>query len=169
MRKHRIETFTPCRIQMKQHNRTTESTILLVEDDDDTRRVYSIMLRHSGFRVVEAASGGEAVERAREEHVDLILMDLNLPTFDGWEAARLIKADPDCSMAPLVAFSALIESIADLRRGSDLFDGFIAKPVTPSELVRRVRAYLELLGRTPTRRPTVRSRAPAQSPPAALA
>jgi two-component system, cell cycle response regulator DivK len=133
-----------------------EPTILLVEDDADTRRVYSIMLRHSGFTVVEAASGIEAVERAIAGTPDLILMDMNLPMCDGWEAARLIKKDLRSAATPLIAFSAMIESIADLRRNNASFDGFIAKPVSPSELVRRVRAYLELLGaRRPANRVTV--------------
>lgn len=135
---------------MLQISRSTQPTVLIVEDDDDTRRVYSIMLRHSGFRVIEAANGGEAVQRALEDAPDLILMDMNLPMFDGWEAARRIKLDPHAGEAPLVAFSAMIDSIADLRRHSVLFDGFIAKPVTPSELVRRVAAYLDLL--SPARR-----------------
>jgi CheY-like chemotaxis protein len=143
---------------MQQLERTLEPTVLIVEDDDDTRRVYSIMLRHSGFRVVEAANGGEAVQRALEDTPDLILMDMNLPILDGWEAARRIKSDPHTSAAPLVAFSAVVDSIADLRRGSALFDGFIAKPVTPSELVRRVAAYLELLGRSTHRRQTPKPR-----------
>ena len=130
---------------MQPQSAARKPTILLVEDDDDTRRVYCIMLRHSGFVVVEAASGGEAVERALADPPDLILMDMNLPMFDGWEAGRRIKSDPRTGAVPLIAFSALIDSIADLRRGKALFDGFIAKPVTPSDLVRRVVAYLELL------------------------
>lgn len=131
---------------MQPQSAARKPTILLVEDDADTRRVYSIMLRHSGFLVVEAASGAEAVERALAEFPDLILMDMNLPMFDGWEAARRIKSDARCATTPLIAFSAMIDSIADLRRGIAAFDGFIAKPVSPSDLVRRVRAYLELLG-----------------------
>lgn len=118
---------------------------MIVEDDEDTRRVYSLSLRHSGFIVVEVGTGPEAVQRASEVVPDLILMDMNLPDFDGWEAARRIKSDPDTSRAPLVAFSANVDSCADLRRGNAPFDGFIAKPVTPSALVRRVNAYLELL------------------------
>jgi two-component system cell cycle response regulator DivK len=145
---------------------TTKPTILIVEDDADTRRVYSIMLRHSGFLVVEAASGGEAVERALGDLPDLILMDMNLPMFDGWEAARRIKSDPRTAAAPLIAFSAVIDSIADLRSGNALFDGFIAKPVTPSGLVRRVAAYLELLGAPRTLKRTV-SRRVSGSPAAA--
>lgn len=132
---------------MQPQSANREPTILLVEDDDDTRRVYSVMLRHAGFLVAEAATGAEAVERAIADGPDLILMDMNLPMFDGWEAARRIKSNPGTSAAPLIAFSALIDSIADLRRDNALFDGFIAKPVSPSELVRRVAAYLKLLGR----------------------
>src|SRR3954468_20127605 len=136
---------------MEQHKHA-QPTILLVEDDDDTRRAYGAMLQHSGFRVVEATTGQEAVERALAEQPDLILMDMNLPMLDGWEAARLIKSDARASVAPLLAFSALIDSIADLRRQSNVFDGFIAKPVSPSELVRRVGAYFSLLAPQPRTR-----------------
>lgn len=137
---------------MQQQAVTTQRTILLVEDDDDTRRVYSAMLGHAGFRVVEAANGPDAVRCALEEAPDLILMDMNLPTLDGWEAARRIRSDARASSAPLLAFSAMIDSIADLRREATLFDGFIAKPVSPAELVRRVGAYVDLLA------PSVRKR-----------
>ena len=135
-----------------QQQATTQPKILLVEDDEDTRRVYSLMLRHAGFNVVEAANGAEAVRCATEQSPDLILMDMNLPMLDGWEAARQIKSDGRAGAAPLLAFSALVDSIADLRRDSAFFDGFIAKPVSPSELVRRVGAYMELLAPGVTKR-----------------
>jgi CheY-like chemotaxis protein len=155
---------------MLHQGKARQQTILLVEDDDDTRRVYSIMLRHSGFAVVEAATGADAVQHAIDSAPDLILMDMNLPMFDGWEAARQIKANPACAIIPLIAFSALIDSIADLRRGSGLFDGFIAKPVTPSQLVRRVAAYLDLLGPSRAgRRFAVKPRSAAHSTPPAHA
>ncbi len=145
---------------MQPQSITRQPTILLVEDDDDTRRIYSVMLRHEGFLVVEAATGAEAVENAVTDGPDLILMDVNIPMFDGWEAARRIKSNPRTSATPLIAFSALIESIADLRRDHALFDGFIAKPVSPSELVRRVAAYLALLGRShSSQRPATKRRA----------
>ena len=132
---------------------TTRRTILLVEDDDDTRRVYSVMLRHAGFDVVEAATGPDAVKLAVERVPDLILMDMNLPMLDGWEAARRIRSDAGAGSAPLLAFSALIDSTADLRRDAVLFDGFIAKPVSPAELVRRVAAYVALLAPALANRP----------------
>lgn len=131
---------------MQHASSTRQSRVLLVEDDDDTRRVYAIMLRFSDFAVIEAATGREAVDRAAVDRPDLILMDMGLPTFDGWEAARQIRLNPSAARVPLVAFSALVDSIADLRRASVLFDGFIAKPVSPSALVRRVTAYFNLLG-----------------------
>lgn len=142
---------------MQPQSRKPEPTILLVEDQEDTRKVYSVMLRHAGFRVVEAATGADAVERALADTPDLILMDMNLPMLDGWEAARRIKADARASSAPLLAFSALVDSIADLRRESALFDGYIAKPVSPAELVRRVAAYFDLLSR-PTASRSARGR-----------
>jgi two-component system, cell cycle response regulator DivK len=130
---------------MQQQGATTQRTILLVEDDEDTRRIYSAMLRHAGFRVIEAATGPEAVDAALDGSPDLILMDMNLPMLDGWEAARRIRGDARACGTPILAFSALIDSTADLRRESALFDGFIAKPVRPAELVRRVAAYVGLL------------------------
>src|SRR5689334_11554755 len=136
----------------QQQDMTTRRTILLVEDDDDTRRVYSVMLRHAGFNVVEAATGPDAVRLALENAPDLILMDMNLPMLDGWEAARRIRSDDRVGATPLLAFSALIDSTADLRRDVVLFDGFIAKPVSPAELVRRVAAYVALLAPAPAKR-----------------
>jgi two-component system cell cycle response regulator DivK len=139
-------------MQQQQQLGTTGRTILLVEDDDETRRGYSIMLRHAGFDVLEAANGQDAVRVALEDSPDLILMDMNLPMLDGWEAARRIKSDDRVGATPLLAFSASIDSVADLRRESMLFDGFIAKPVSPAELVRRVAAYATLLAPSVTKR-----------------
>jgi two-component system, cell cycle response regulator DivK len=155
---------------MQPQSVSRQPMILLVEDDDDTRRVYSVMLRHEGFLVVEAVTGAEAVEKATADGPDLILMDMNIPMFDGWEAARRIKSNPHTSAAPLIAFSALIDSIADLRRDNALFDGFIAKPVSPSELVRRVAAYLALLGRSrSSSRPATKRRVGGATPTPAAA
>jgi CheY-like chemotaxis protein len=122
-------------------------TILLAEDQDDVRRVYGMLLRHFGYAVEEATTGPDAVDRAHKAMPDLILMDIGLPLFDGWEAARLLKADAQTSGIPLLAFSARVDSIADLHTEPISFDGFIAKPVSPMELVRRVGAYLTLIGK----------------------
>lgn len=120
--------------------------ILLVEDNDDARRVYGLILRHFGYAVEETDNGRDAVELARSGHPDLVLMDIGLPGIDGWEASRLLKANPATARIPLIAFSARVDSTADITGASGTFDGYVRKPIQPKDLVRRVNAYLELLG-----------------------
>jgi two-component system cell cycle response regulator DivK len=118
--------------------RADAPTVLLAEDHEDTRRVYSMLLRHYGYIVAEAATGREAVDSARALAPDLILMDIGMPVLDGREAARLIKADPATHDIPVLAFSAFIDSPRDLSSDIGTFDGFISKPVSPRELARQV-------------------------------
>ena len=118
--------------------------VLLAEDHDDTRRVYGLILRHFGYRVEEASNGFDAVELAKTWRPDLVLMDIGLPGMDGWQVSRILKSSPETSAVPLIAFSARVDSTADLA-GRPTFDGYILKPVSPLELVRRVKAYMDLL------------------------
>jgi CheY-like chemotaxis protein len=118
--------------------------VLLAEDHDDTRRVYGLILRHFGYRVEEASNGYDAVELAKTWRPNLVLMDIGLPGIDGWQVSRILKSSPETSGVPLIAFSARVDSTADLA-GRPTFDGYILKPVSPLELVRRVKAYMELL------------------------
>lgn len=119
--------------------------LVLAEDNEDTRRVYGLILRHFGFDVEEATNGLDAVHLIREVTPCLVLMDIGLPGLDGWQASRLLKADPKTASIPLVAFSARVDSAADLGRNA-MFDGYILKPISPRELVQRVSAYMRLLG-----------------------
>ena len=118
--------------------------VLLAEDHEDTRRIYGLILRHYGFDVEEASTGEEAIEIARARHPSLVLMDIGLPGLDGWQTGRILKADPQTTNIPLIAFSARVDSTADLM-GRATFDGYIHKPVSPLELAKRIGAYLELL------------------------
>jgi CheY-like chemotaxis protein len=122
----------------------TNPIILLAEDHEDTRGVYSLILRHFGFNVLEATNGIAAVNIARETRPGLVLMDIGLPGLDGWEASRLLKSTPATASIPLIAFSGRIISTADLGAAAT-FDGFILKPISPLELVRRIQAYVGLL------------------------
>lgn len=122
----------------------TNPIILLVEDNEDTRGVYSLILRHFGFEVAEATNGLDAVEVARERRPSLVLMDIGLPVLDGWQASRMLKSEPATAVIPLIAFSARVDSTADLG-GRATFDGYILKPISPLDLVHRVQAYLGLL------------------------
>lgn len=118
--------------------------VLLAEDHEDTRHVYGLILRHFGYQVEEATNGLEAVELTKAWKPNLVLMDIGLPGPDGLQASRILKSDPATYAIPLIAFSARVDSTADFA-GRETFDGYILKPVSPTELVRRVRAYMELL------------------------
>ena len=120
--------------------------VVLAEDNDDCRHVYGLILRHFGYDVAEVSSGEEAIKATRQLQPKLVLMDIGLPGIDGWEAGALLKADPETSAVPLVAFSARISSTTDLVGKTEAFDGFILKPVSPKTLVDRVDAYLRLAG-----------------------
>ena len=124
--------------------RRRKPVVVLAEDNDDARRIYSLILRHYGYEVEEVTTGSEAVEVTRSLLPSLVLMDIGLPELDGWQASRMLKADPSTSTIPLIAFSARIDSTSDFV-GRPTFDGYILKPVSPKELARRVAAYLAMV------------------------
>ncbi|HYH41616.1 MAG TPA: response regulator [Burkholderiales bacterium] len=82
--------------------------ILIAEDVEDTRYLMKTLLEMKGHCVTEACNGREAVERAVVDHPDLILMDVTMPVMDGLSATRNIKANPETSLIPVVAISALM-------------------------------------------------------------
>src|SRR5689334_22634166 len=104
--------------------------VVLAEDNEDTRRVYGLILRHFGYQVEEATNGAEAVRLVRDVRPSLVLMDIGLPSLDGWQASRMLKADPVTARIPLIAFSARVDSTADLGREAT-FDGYLLKPIAP--------------------------------------
>lgn len=80
--------------------------ILLVEDNEMNRDMLSRRLERRGFSVLIAVDGAEAVTKARAEHPDLVLMDMSLPVMTGWEATRIIRADPEIGSMPVIALTA---------------------------------------------------------------
>ena len=118
--------------------------ILLVEDFDDAREMYREYLTFSGFRVETASDGQEAIDKARTLLPQLILMDLSLPGIDGWEATRLLKADPATSHLVIVALSAHALAAEGERARAAGCDGFIAKPCLPPDLVTHVVEFLKM-------------------------
>jgi CheY-like chemotaxis protein len=117
-------------------------TLLLVEDNEDNRIIYSTVLRHRGYTVVEALDGVQAVALARSLQPALILMDLSIPELDGWEATRILRTDPLTSDIPIIALTA--HALADDReRASAMgFTSYLAKPVEPRAVVAEVRRWL---------------------------
>ena len=92
-------------------------TILVIEDYSDTRELLSVLLYRKGYKVVQAASGLEALRQASRTNPDLILMDFSLPGMDGIEAARRIHDTPSLSRIPIVVVSAYLapEVEAEIR------------------------------------------------------
>jgi CheY-like chemotaxis protein len=117
-------------------------TLLLVEDNEDNRIIYSTVLRHLGYTVVEAEDGAQAIALARSVLPDLILMDISIPEVDGWEATRILRGDPSTRAIPIIALTA--HALADDRvRASEVgFTAYLAKPIEPRAVVAEVRRWL---------------------------
>jgi CheY-like chemotaxis protein len=120
----------------------TKPLVLVVDDYQDAREMYAEYLSFSGFRVVEAGTGTEAVEKALALRPDVILMDLSLPGMDGWAATRQLKSDERTKGIPVVALTG--HALAGASEGARLAgcDAFVTKPCLPDELVVEVRRML---------------------------
>jgi len=117
--------------------------ILIVDDDRELRELVGFVVRRAGYEAVEAASGPEAVRQHAAERPDLVLLDVNLPGFDGFEVCRRIRAESD---TPVMMLTVRGEE-ADQVRGLDLgADDYLAKPFSPTALLARVRAVLRRRG-----------------------
>ena len=116
------------------HNENKVETVLLVEDTEDNRQMMGRLLELSGFRVVEATNGQEAVEVAARENPKIILMDLSLPFIDGLAATRRIRDLPGLKNVPIVAVSA--HDTADFHHEALAAgcDAYLTKPIDFSEL-----------------------------------
>jgi two-component system response regulator MprA len=122
---------------------TQRPLILLMEDDDDARTIYRDMLGFSGFDVVAACDGLEGLQYAEACRPDVVVTDLHMPRMNGIEVAKTLRATEE--PPPLIAVTADSLGIraAEPREGEEpLFDEVLVKPVTPGELVRKVRLYV---------------------------
>jgi two-component system cell cycle response regulator DivK len=121
---------------------TQEPLVLVVDDFQDNREMYAEYLAFSGFRVIQAANGKEALDQAFANRPDIIIMDLSLPVMDGWEATRRLKADQRTNGIPVVALTGHAmqgHSKGALEAGCD---AFVAKPCLPDQLVAEIRKML---------------------------
>lgn len=118
------------------------ATVLLVEDVADTRDMYADYLRHCGFNVTTATTGAEALDAAREQTPDVILMDAAMPGLDGWAATKLLKNDPVTRHVPVLILTAHVFAEHRAKAQEVGADGFIGKPCMPDELAREITSAL---------------------------
>jgi CheY-like chemotaxis protein len=123
--------------------KSTRPRVLLVDDYPDARDMYSEYLEYSGYDVIQAANGVEALQRAADDKPDIILMDLSLPVMDGWEATRRLKADDRTAGIPVVALTG--HALAGISEGAQQAgcDAFVTKPCLPEDLVKEIKRVLE--------------------------
>ncbi len=121
----------------------TGERILVVEDNEKNMKLFRDVLSATGYRTLEATTGGEAVEMATEHAPDLVLMDIQMPDFDGVEALRRLRSDARTASLRVLAVTAqAMQGDRDhfLAAG---FDGYISKPVNVQELLGTVRRYCD--------------------------
>src|SRR5919197_5758259 len=117
--------------------------VLIVEDQHELRQLYVQELVLSGFDVIEAANGVDAIAHTASLAPDVVLMDLSLPILDGWEATRRLKADDRTAHIPIVALTAH-DGSGELQRATSAgCDWFVPKPCPPDALVAEIRRVLE--------------------------
>src|ERR1043165_4418849 len=116
--------------------------ILIVEDHPDIRELLIWQIELMGFSAIPAKHGQEAIEKAQSEKPALILMDIMMPSMDGWEAARALRATPETSEIPILAATALFRD-SDLKSCLDSgCNSYIVKPFTFQELQAKIHELL---------------------------
>lgn len=116
--------------------------ILIVEDHEDNRRILRDLLTSAGFKLIEAVTGTEGVAVAKAQRPDLILMDIQLPEIDGYEATRQIKANSALRQIPIIAVTSFALSGDDDRAYKAGCCAYVTKPFSPRQLLATIRKHL---------------------------
>ena len=116
--------------------------ILAADDDDDILQLVVFRLERSGYTVLQARDGEEALALAAEHRPDLAVLDVMMPKMDGFEVTRRLRSDPATSRMPIIMLTARVQD-ADVQEGFDAgADDYLRKPFSPQELRARVQAIL---------------------------
>lgn len=118
--------------------------ILVVEDHEDNRRILRDLLTSAGFEFIEAETGLDGVKMAKLHQPDLILMDLQLPGIDGYEAARQIRSEPTLSSVAIIAVTSYALSGDEQRALAAGCNAYVSKPYSPRQLLAKIRELLSI-------------------------
>jgi two-component system, cell cycle response regulator DivK len=117
--------------------------ILVVEDHEDNRRILRDLLTSVGYEVIEAITGEQGVKLAEAHVPDLILMDIQLPGLDGYEATRRIKANPRLRPIPIIVVTSYALSGDDVKAFEAGCNAYVSKPFSPRVLLAKIREFVE--------------------------
>jgi two-component system, cell cycle response regulator DivK len=120
--------------------------VLIVEDQEDNRKILRDLLSNAGYDLIEATTGEEGVALALSKRPNLILMDIQLPVMDGYEATRRIKSNPELKSIPVIAVTSYALSGDEAKARAVGCDAYVTKPFSPRQLLAKVREYLPSRG-----------------------
>lgn len=117
--------------------------ILIVDDDKTTRKLLSFYLKGSGFEVVTAENGLDALEKLGMDDINLIMTDLNMPFMDGIELVKTLKSDPNSAQIPII----MVTTEADINEQNRAFaagaNAYVTKPVTADMIAQKIKTILK--------------------------
>jgi CheY-like chemotaxis protein len=142
-----MEVFFPSLCPFTNSNEEYMAKILIAEDERDIRDLVAFTLRFAGHEVFAATNGEEAVELAPQVKPDLVLMDVRMPRMTGYEACRVLKANPDLKDIPVVFLSAKGQE-TEIQQGLAAgAEDYLLKPFAPDQLTNRVKDILGKFGK----------------------
>jgi two-component system, cell cycle response regulator DivK len=116
--------------------------ILVVEDQEDNRRILRDLFVNAGYELVEAESAEEALTALTARRPDLILMDIQLPVIDGYEATRRIRSNPELKSVPIIAVTSYALAGDEAKALAAGCNAYVTKPYSPRALLAKVREHL---------------------------
>jgi two-component system cell cycle response regulator DivK len=115
--------------------------ILAVEDQEDNMQILRDLLTSAGYEIIEAVNGEEALAAGAKRRPDLILMDIQIPIMDGYEATRRFKADPALRSIPIIAVTSHALADGEEKARAAGCDDFVPKPYSPRQLLAKIKQY----------------------------
>lgn len=120
-----------------------KAKVLLIEDNEQNRYLMNFLLDKHGYAVVEAFDGPQGVKLAAEEFPRLILLDIQLPTMDGYAVARALRANPALENIPIIAVTSYAMAGDREKALAAGCTGYIEKPINPATFMARIERYLD--------------------------